>query len=44
MVLFVVGCVYHSNFVTLQSKTTIGISDEWIVSLCISLKFCNFAI
>ncbi len=37
-------CVYHSNFITLQSKTTHFASLIYSKLLCISLKFYNFAI
>ena len=37
-------CVYHSNFITLQSKTTRGEVIVLRSVLCISLKFYNFAI
>ena len=38
------SCVYHSNFVTLQSRTTLPAKRTTARKLCISLKFCNFAI
>ena len=38
------GCVYHSNFITLQSKTTMVYDEPKDGVLCISLKFYNFAI
>ena len=38
------SCVYHSNFVALQSKTTLPIYGGTALWLCISLKFCSFAI
>ena len=38
------SCVYHSNFITLQSKTTINLLFVTTKQLCISLKFYNFAI
>ena len=38
------SCVYHSNFITLQSKTTFIYLFCMVLQLCISLKFCNFVI
>ena len=40
----VCSCVYHSNFITLQSKTTRLTHILCNIMLCISLKFYNFAI
>ena len=39
-----ISCVYHSNFVALQSKTTQNAQTCMGSELCISLKFCSFAI
>ncbi len=37
-------CVYHSNFVLLRYNTTIAKDKEKALALCISFKFCTFAV